>query len=121
MIEGIALVIALASLGQVAQQPRFAEDFPKESGYVAVLEILPDEEGFAKTCRLSSVYELSEATPTVNISPPDAYVMDACRKLHNAKWPVKRDESGNIEAQIYFCRYVEATPNRAFCDRKLGE
>jgi hypothetical protein len=121
MIQGLALVVAITSLSPVTEQPRFAEDFPPETGYVAVLEILPDEDGLMKTCRLSNVYDLAEKTPSVKIFPPDAYVMDACRKLRTAKWQVKRDEAGNIEAQSYFCRYVESSPSIAFCDRGLGE
>jgi hypothetical protein len=121
MIRGRALAVAIALLSPAAEHPRFAEDFPPEAGYVAVLEIIPDEDGIAKTCRLINVYDLAEKTPTVKISPPDAYVMDACRKLRTAKWRVKRDEAGNIEAQSYFCRYVESTPKIAFCDRGLGE
>jgi len=121
MIEGLALAVAIASFSPAAEQPRFAEDFPQEGGYVAVLEVLPDEDGLAKTCRLSSVYDLAEQTPSVKVSPPDAFVIDACRKLRTAKWQVKRDGSGNIQAQSYFCRYVESSPNVAFCDRGLGE
>ena len=121
MIRGLALAVAIASSSPAAEQPRFAEDFPPETGYVAVLEILPDEDGIAKTCRLSNVYDLAEKTPSVKVSPPDTFVMDACRKLRTAKWQVKRDEAGNIEAQSYFCRYVESSPKIAFCDRGLGE
>ena len=109
MIKCLVLAVAIASSSLAAESPRFAEDFPPGAGYVAVLEILPDQDGIAKTCRLSSVYDLSEKTPPVNISPPDAYVMDACRKLRTAKWLVKRDEAGNIQAQTYFCRYVESS------------
>lgn len=121
MIEGLALAAAIASFSPATEQPRFAEDLPQGVGYVAVLEILPDEDGLAKTCGLNSVYELPEHTPSTKVSPPDAYVIDACRKLRTAKWQVKRDESGNIESQLYFCRYVESSPNTAFCDRRLGE
>jgi hypothetical protein len=88
---------------------------------VAVLQILPDDEGYAKTCALSSVQQVNGEAPARKISPPDAYVMDACRKLHTAKWQVKRDPSGAIEPQFYFCRYIESSPATAFCDRKLGE
>ena len=121
MIGTLALALTIASLASEAGQPRFADDFPQGVGYVAVLEILPDEEGFAKTCALSSVERVSGDAPARKISPPDAYVMDACRKLHTAKWQVKRDASGAIEPQFYFCRYIESSPGTAFCDRQLGE
>ena len=121
MITGLALAFAIASTGPAAEPPHFADDFPKGVGYVAVLEILPDEEGVAKTCALNSVQQVSGEAPTAKISPSDTYVMDACRKLHTGKWRVKRDASGGIEMQYYFCRYVESSPDVAFCDRQLGE
>jgi len=121
MIEVLNLIFSIAPLLAAADRPRFADEIPKGVGYVAVLEILPDDEGFEKTCRLNSVHERSEQARAVDISPPDAYVMDACRKLHTAKWQVERDAAGNIQAQYYFCRYVESTPDTAFCDRQLGE
>ena len=31
------------------------------------------------------------------------------------------EASGAIEAQFYFCRYIESSPSTAFCDRQLGE
>jgi len=120
MVEGLALAFAIASLNAAAEQPRFADDFPRGVGYIAVLEVVPDEKGLAKTCKLSSVHALTEGSPSMKVSPPDAYVIDACRKLRNAKWQVERDASGNIEAQPYFCRYVESSPDIAFCDRQLG-
>ena len=121
MIKGLAVALAIASFNLAAEQPRFAEDFPKGVGYAVVFMIVPDEDGMAKTCAFDSAHELTEEAPLKQISPPDAYVIDACRKLHNGKWPVKRDESGNIEADFYFCRHVESAPNMAFCDRQFGE
>ena len=121
MLEGLFVTLALATFGQAVQPPRFADDFPQGVGYVAVLQVVPDEEGFAKTCALSTVLEVNGDAPARKISPPDAYVMDACRKLHTAKWQVKRDASGSIEPQAYFCRYVESAPDTAFCDRQMGE
>jgi hypothetical protein len=120
MVEGLALALAIASLNPVVEQPRFADDFPQGVGYVAVLDVVPDDEGVAKTCTLSGVLAPTEGSPSAKVSPPDAYVIDACRKLRNAKWQVKRDASGNIEAQSYFCRYIESSPDTAFCDRQLG-
>ena len=121
MMESFALALAVASFSQAAGQPRFADDFPQGIGYVAVLEVLPDEDGLAKTCALSGVHQLNRDAPPPKGSPSDAYVMDACRKLRTAKWQVSRDKSGRIEAQLYFCRYVESFPDKAFCDRQLGE
>lgn len=121
MIEPVSLLLAIVSLGPAADRPRFAEDFPPGTGHVAVLQVLPDDEGIAKTCELNSVREASGAAATTKSPPSDAFVIDACRKLHTAKWKVARDASGAIEAQFYFCRYVEAFPDTAFCDRQLGE
>lgn len=121
MLETFALTLTLASLAQASPPPRFADDFPKGVGYVAVLEVVPDDEGMARTCALSTVLEVSGAEPAKKISPPDAYVMDACRKLRTAKWQVTRDASGSIQPQSYFCRYIESSPQTAFCDRQLGE
>lgn len=121
MIESISLLLAIASFSPAAERPRFADDFPPGTGHVAVLQVLPDEEGTAKTCELNSVREASGETASTKAPPSDAFVIDACRKLHNAKWQVKRDASGAIEAQLYFCRYVESFPDTAFCDRQLGD
>jgi hypothetical protein len=121
MTGGLTLILAIASFSPTVGQPRFADEIPKGVGYIAVLEILPDEDGFAKTCALNSVHELAEPERAINATPSDAYVMDACRKLHTAKWLVKRDAAGSIETQFYFCKYVESSPNTAFCDRQLGE
>jgi len=119
MIKCLALALGIAaSVG--AAQPRFADDFQQGIGYVAVLEVIPVEEGFAKTCTLSSVQALEAGAPSAKVSPSSAFVIDACRKLRTAKWQVKRDASGNIEAQSYFCRYVESSPDTAYCDRQLG-
>lgn len=121
MIDSLGLLLALAVSGPAADRPRFAEDFPPGTGHVAVLEVLPDDEGVAKTCELNSVREASGETATLKAPPSDAFVIDACRKLHTATWKVSRDAAGNIAAQFYFCRYVEAFPDTAFCDRQLGE
>jgi hypothetical protein len=121
MIESLSLLLAIASFSPAAERPHFADDFPPGSGYVAVLEVLPDEDGMAKTCELNSVREASGETAPARVSPSDAFVLDACRKLHTAKWQVKRDATGAIEAQLYFCRYVESFPDSAFCDRQLGD
>jgi len=121
MVESMVLAIAAAAFGQAVAKPRFADDFPQGIGYVAVLEVVPDEDGLAKTCALSSIRELGGEMQAAKISPPDAFVVDACRKLHTAKWQVKRDQSGNIEPQFYFCRYIETSADVAFCDRQLGE
>ena len=121
MIDAVPLLFALASFGATPDHPRFADDFPPGTGHVAVLEVLPDESGIAKTCELNSVREPSGETAATSKPPSDAFVIDACRKLHNATWQVKRDAAGGIEPQLYFCRYVETFPDTAFCDRQLGE
>lgn len=122
MIKCLAVALGIASLNAAVgvAQPRFADDFQQGVGYVAVLEVIPDEDGLAKTCTLSGVQALNASAPSVEISPSSAYVIDACRKLRTAKWQVKRDASGNIEALSYFCRYVESSPDTAYCDRQLG-
>ena len=119
MIESLSLVLAIVSFA--ADRPRFADDFPPGTGHVAVLQVLPDEEGVARTCELNSVREANGETASTRKPPSDAFVIDACRKLHTAKWQVKRDATGAIEAQLYFCRYVESFPDTAFCDRQLGD
>jgi len=121
MLDGVSLLLAIAAFNPAADRPRFADDFPPGTGHVAVLEVLPDETGVARTCELNSVREASGDPASAAHQPSDAFVIDACRKLHNATWQVKRDASGQIEAQLYFCRYVEAFPDTAFCDRQLGE
>jgi len=121
MVNVIAIPLVLALLSGASEPPRFAEDLPRGVGYSVVFKILLDQAGSVNTCDVASVNELTKEARPVNIVPSHAYVADACKKLSHAKWPLKLDVSGNARAGFYFCRYIEASPDAAYCDRKFGE
>lgn len=104
-----------------AAQPRFAEDLPADAGYSVVLKLVPGEDGWVRFCTLHSVREHSPQGPATDLTPDDAYVADACRKLSSKKWKAGRDDAGEVQAVFYFCRYLESSPGRAYCERRFGD
>ena len=113
--------VLLASLAVAAAQLRFAEDVPAETGYAVVLKLVPDEAGWIRFCTLHGVHESSPQGPAAQVVPIGAYVADACRKLSTKKWKIERDAAGEIAPVFYFCRYLESTPERAYCERRFGD
>lgn len=113
--------VLLASLLTAAAQPRFAEDVPKDSGYAVVMKLVPDEAGWVRFCTLHGVHEASPQGPAAEVTPIGAYVADACRKLSTKKWKIERDHAGEVKPVFYFCRYLESTPERAYCERRFGD
>lgn len=117
----LAAVFLTSLLASTAAQYRFAEDVPPETGYSVVLKLVPDDGGWVRFCTLHSVRERSAEGPAVAVTPGDAYVADACRKLSSKKWKIDRDGAGEVKATFYFCRYLESSPDRAYCERRFGD
>lgn len=118
----VALVPAFlfGALAFGASQPRFAEDLPPGAGYAVVLRLVPDEAGVVETCTLHGVRESTPQGPAMALTPPDRYVADACRKLSQRTWKAERGADG-ITAVFYFCRWLESTPEMAYCERRFGD
>jgi hypothetical protein len=117
----IPLVAACLAATAAAAQPRYAEDVPKDAGYAVVLEMVPDDAGWVRFCNLHSVRERSTEGAATDLTPNGTYVADACRKLSTKKWKIERDAAGEVKAVFYFCRYLESSPERAYCERRFGD
>lgn len=116
-----AFLLASVAATAAAAQPRFAEELPSEAGYAVVLKLVPDDSGWIRFCTLHSVRERSVQGPAAEVTPNEAYVADACRKLSTKKWTIERDAGGEVKPVFYFCRYLESTPERAYCERRFGD
>lgn len=114
-------VACLAAVTASAGQPRYAEDVPKDAGYAVVLELVPDDAGWVRFCNLHSVRERSPEGAASDLTPNGAYVADACRKLSTKKWKIEPDGAGEVKPVFYFCRYLESSPERAYCERRFGD
>lgn len=112
---------ALAAPAAAGREPRFAEELAPEVGYAAVFRLSLDEAGVVGACTLQSVRESLPDGPAASLDLTPRFVAEACRKLAQRTWRATRAADGRVEPVHYFCRYVEATPDTAYCERRFGE
>jgi hypothetical protein len=116
-----ALAFSTAIFASGSSSPIFAEEVPNGIGSTAVFELALDRHGQVTTCAFSGMNELTREAKPIDSTPSGAYISDACRKLSSQQWRPQMTQAGEVLSTYYACRYLELTPDFAYCERRFGE